>query len=138
MQFRESCDATCIDENIVIDEGNENMINNEATDEKGYVSNTELSDSSFRDTPEKYSFNTSMGNISADWTPLKYQLGSDLISMSEKLRQYVVKKAMKAIDTVLEKMAPGQLSSLKEECFQPQNKKKRKNPIIWLLDPSTE
>ena len=93
MQFRESCDATCIDENIVIDEGNENMINNEATDEKGYVSDTELSDSSFRDTPEKYSFNTSMGNISAEWTPLKYQLGSDLISMSEKLRQYVVKKS---------------------------------------------
>ena len=100
------------------------MINNEATDEKGYVSDTELSDSSFRDTPEKYYFNTSMGNISAEWTPLKYQLGSDLISMSEKLRQYVVKKAMKAIDTVLEKMAPGQSSSLKEECFQPQNKKK--------------
>ena len=69
MQFRESCDATCIDENIVIDVGNENMINNEATDEEGYVSDTELSDSSFRDTREKESFNTSMGNISADLTP---------------------------------------------------------------------
>ena len=42
MQFRESCDATCIDENIVIDEGNENMINNEATDEEGYVNDTEV------------------------------------------------------------------------------------------------
>ena len=53
MQFRESCDATCIDENTVIDEGNENMINNEVTDEDGYVNYTELNDSSFGDTPEK-------------------------------------------------------------------------------------
>ena len=70
MQFRESCDATCINENIVIDEGNENMINVESTDE-GYVNDTELSDSSSKDTPEKKSFNTLMGNISADWTSLK-------------------------------------------------------------------
>ena len=75
-----------------MDEGNENMINNETTDEEGYVIDTELSDSSFRDTPEKESFNTLMGNISADWTPLKYQLGSDLNSISKKLRQQVVKK----------------------------------------------
>ena len=92
MQFRESCDATCVDENIVIDEGNENMINNEATDE-GYFNDTELSDSSFKNTPEKEPFNTSMGNISADWTPLKYQLGSDLNSISKKSRQHVVKKS---------------------------------------------
>ena len=71
MQFRESCDATCIDENIVIDKGNEKIINNEATDEEGYVNDTELSGSSFRDTPGKESFNRSMGHISADWTPLK-------------------------------------------------------------------
>ena len=70
------------------------MINNEATDEEGYVSDTELSDSSFRDTREKESFNTSMGNISADLTPLKYQLGSDLNSISKKLRQCVVKKSI--------------------------------------------
>ena len=122
----------------VIDEGNENRINNEATDEEGYVNDTELSDSSFRDTSEKESFNTSMGNISADWTPLKYQLGSDLNSISKKSRQHVVKKAMKAIDTVLKKIAQGQSSSLKEECFQLLNKEKRRKPITWLLDPSTE
>ena len=58
-----------------------------------------------------------MGNISADWIPLKYQLGSVLNSISKKSRQHVVKKAMKTIDTVLEKIAPGQSSSLKEECF---------------------
>ena len=55
---------------MVIDEGNENMIIDQATDE-GYVNDTELSDSSSKDTPEKKSFNTSMGNISADWTSLK-------------------------------------------------------------------
>ena len=70
MQLRDLCDATCIDENMVIDEGNENMIIDQATDE-GYVYDTELSDSSSKDTPEKKSFNTSMGNISADWTSLK-------------------------------------------------------------------
>ena len=132
MQFRESSDATCIDENIVIDEGNENMINNEATDE-GYVNDTELSDSSFKNTPEKEPFNTSMGNISADWTPLKYQLGSDLNSISKKSRQHVVKKAIKAIDTILEKIAQGQSSSLKEECFQLQNKKKEETQLLGCL-----
>ena len=92
MQFRESCDATCIDENIVIDEGNENMINNEVTDEDGYVNYTELNDSSFRDTHEKESFNLSLGNIRADWTPLKYRLRSYLNSISKKSRQRVVQK----------------------------------------------
>ena len=109
------------------------MINKEATDEEGYVNDTELSDSSSRDTPEKESFNTSMGNTSADWTPLKYQFGSDLNSISKKLGQHVVKKAMKAIDTVLEKIAPGQLSSLKEECFQLQNKKKEETQLLGCL-----
>ena len=89
---------------MVIDEGDENMIKDEATDEEGCINDIELSDSSFRDTPEKESFNTSMGNISADWTPLKYQLGSDFNSISKKSRQFVVKKAMKAIDTVLERL----------------------------------
>ena len=92
MQFRESCDVTCIDENIVIDEGNENMINDEDTDEDGYVNYTELNDSSFRDKPEKESFNLSMGNSSADLTPLKYRLGSYLNSISKKSRQRVVQK----------------------------------------------
>ena len=136
MQFRESCDATCIDENIVIDEGNQNMINDEATDEEGYVSDTELSDSSFRDTPEKESLNTSMGNISVDTTEVPIR--SDLNSISKKSRQRVIQKPIKAIDTVLEDIAPGQSSSLKEKCFQLQKKKKKRNPIAWLLDPSTE
>ena len=74
-----------------------------------------------------------MGNISTDWTPLKYQLGIDLNSISKKSRQHVVKKAMKAIDTVLEKIAQGQTSSLKEECFQLQNMKKEQNQLLGCL-----
>ena len=118
---------------MVVDEGHENMIKDEATDEEGYVNDTELSDSSFRDTPKKESFNTSMGNISADWTPLKYQLGNHLNSISKKSRQRVVKKAMKAIGTVLEKIAPGQSSSLKEKCFQLQSKKKEETQLLGCL-----
>ena len=128
MQFRESCDAACIDENIVIDEGNENMINNEATDEEGYVNDTELGDSSFRDTPGKESFNTSVGDISAGWTPVKYQLGSDLNSISKKLRQHVVKKAVKAIDTVLEKLCSRSVKQLERRMLPAAEQKKKKKP----------
>ena len=45
----------------------------------------------------------------------------------------MVKKAIKAIDTVLEKIAPGHLSSLKEECFQLQNKKKEETQLLGCL-----
>ena len=74
-----------------------------------------------------------MGNISADWTPLKYQLGSDLNSISKKSRQRVIQKPIKAIDTVLEDIAPGQLSSLKEKCFQLQKKKKEETQLLGCL-----
>ena len=40
---------------------------------------------------------------------------------------------MKAIDTVLEKIVPGQSSSLKEECFQSQNKKEEETQLLGCL-----
>ena len=40
---------------------------------------------------------------------------------------------MKTIDTVLETIAPGQSSSLKEECFQLQNKKKEETQLLGCL-----
>ena len=40
---------------------------------------------------------------------------------------------MKAIDTALEKIAPGQSSSLKEECFQLQNKKEEETQLLGCL-----
>ena len=45
----------------------------------------------------------------------------------------MVKKAMKAINTVLKKIAQGQSSSLKEECFQLQNKKKEDTQLLGCL-----
>ena len=55
------------------------------------------------------------------------ELCGDLNTINKKSKQHIANNAMKAIDTVLEKIAPGQSSSLKEECFQLQNKKKKHN-----------
>ena len=74
-----------------------------------------------------------MENLSQDWTPLKYQLDSDLNTINKKSKQCIVNKAMKAIDTVLEKIAPGQSSSLKEECSQLQNKKEEESQLLGCL-----
>ena len=78
-------------------------------------------DSSFRYTPEKTLLNESMKNLDEKWTLLKYQLGSNLSNIDKRSKQRVVNKAMMAIDSILEKTAPGQSSELKEECFQQQN-----------------
>ena len=64
-----------------------------------------------------------MKNLDKKWAPLKYQLGSNLNNIDTRSKQCVVNKAMKAIDTILEKIAPGQSSKMKEECFQQQNRK---------------
>ena len=71
--------------------------------------------------PWKTLLNESMKNLDEKWTPLKYQLGSNLSNIDKRSKQRVVNKAMIAIDTILEKTAPGQSSELKEECFQQQN-----------------
>ena len=41
---------------------------------------------------------------------------------------------MKAIDTILEKIAPGQSSELKEECFQQQNRKDEESQLLECLN----
>ena len=105
----------------------------EETNDEADDYDSELCDSSVRYTPEKATFNTSMGNLSEDWTPLKYQLGSDLNTINKKSKQCIVNKAMKAIDTVLEKVAPGQSSSLKEECFQLQIKREEETQLLGCL-----
>ena len=90
----------------------------EETDDKADDYDSELCDSSIKYIPEKATFKKSMENLSEDWTPLKYQLGRDMNTINKKSKQSIVNKAMKAIDIVLEKIAPGQSSCLKEECFQ--------------------
>ena len=112
------CNTSCIDENMNIDE---------ETGDKADDYDSELCDSGIRYTPEKATFNASLGNHSEDWTLLKYQLGGDFNTINKKSKQHIANNAMKAIDTVLEKIAPGQSSSLKEECFQLQNKKNKHN-----------
>ena len=102
----------------------------EETDDGADDYDSELCDSSIRYAPEKATFNTSMGHLSEDWTPLKYQLSSDLNTINKKSKQHIVNKAMKATDTVLEKIAPGQSSSLKEEYFQFQNKEEEETPLL--------
>ena len=99
----------------------------EETGDKANDYDSELCDSGIRYTPEKATFNASMGNHSEDWTPLKYQLGGDLNTIDKKSKQHIANNAMNAIDTVVEKIASGQSSSLKEECFQLQNKKNKHN-----------
>ena len=55
-----------------------------------------------------------MKNLDEKCTPLNYQLGSSLSNIDKRSKQRVVYKAMMAIDTILEKTAPGQSSELKE------------------------
>ena len=45
---------------------------------------------------------------------------------------------MKAIDTILEKIAPGQSSEIKEECFQQQNRKDEESQLLGCFNPSPE
>ena len=117
------CDAAHSD-------GNNNTIESDSTNDE-YQINT--NDSSFRCTPEKTLLNESMKNLDEKWTPLKYQLGSSLRNIDKRSKQRVVNKAMMAIDTILEKTAPGQSSELKEECFQQQNWKDEESQLFKCL-----
>ena len=74
-----------------------------------------------------------MKNLDEERTPLKYQLGSNLSNIDKRSKQCVVNKAMKAIDTILEKIAPGQSSELEEECFQQQNRKDEESQLLGCL-----
>ena len=83
--------------------------------------------------PEKSMFNKSMGDISSNWTPLKYRLGSNFDFCNKKTKQRIVKKAMKAIDNFLENIAPGQVEKLKVECFQQDKEEKEENELLSCL-----
>ena len=84
-------------------------------------------------TTEKSTFNKSMGDISSNWAPLKYHLGSDFDFCNKKTKQRIVKKAMKAIDKVLENIAPGQLEKLKLERSQEDKEEKEENELLSCL-----
>ena len=111
-------------------DGNTNTIEIDSTNDEYQINSN---DSSFRCTPEKTLLNESMKNLDEKWTPLKYQLGSNLSNIDKRSKQRVVNKAMIAIDTILEKTAPGQSSELKEECFQQQNWKDEESQLFGCL-----
>ena len=60
-------------------------------------------------------------------------MGSNVSNIDKSSKQRVVNKAMKAIDTILEKIAPGQSSELKEECFQQQNRTDEESQLLGCL-----
>ena len=84
-------------------------------------------------TPEKSTINKSMGDISSNWTPLKYCLWSDFDFCNKKTKQRIVKKAIKAIDSILKNIAPGQVEKLKVECFQQDKEEKEQNELLSCL-----
>ena len=84
-------------------------------------------------TPEKSTFNKSMGELDQNWTPLKCQLGSNFDSCDIKTKQRLVKKAMQAIDNVLYSIAPGQVEALKKECFEQNDHEKEQNELLSCL-----
>ena len=56
-----------------------------------------------------------MGDISSNWTPLKYRARNDFDFCNKKTKQRIVKKAMKAINNVSVNIM--QVEKLKFECF---------------------
>ena len=72
-----------------------------------------------------------MGDIRSNRAPLKYHLGSDFDFCNKKTKR--IEKAMKAIDNVLENIAPGQVKKLKVECFQQEKEEKEENELLSCL-----
>ena len=56
----------------------------------------------------KAKFNSSMHNISDSWTPVRYQVRKPFGMLDKKTQSSLVRKGSKAIDAVLEQIAPGQ------------------------------
>ena len=72
-------------------------------------------------TPEEVqreTFNETMAMVDKTWTPLRNQLRTPFFQLSKKGRENLLRKADKAVDTVLEEIAPGQGSLLKKELLK--------------------
>ena len=68
---------------------------------------------------------------------MKYQLGSDLNSISKILRHSVVSKAIKQ-STYSRKGCPVLVKQLEKTILPATKQEKRRNPINWVLEPSYE
>ena len=67
---------------------------------------------------KKDTFNKSIANLDATWTPLRHKVRKNFSDLNPKVKDTVVKKAIKAINVVLEEIAPGQSSALRNEIFK--------------------
>ena len=67
---------------------------------------------------KKDTFNKSIANLDATWTPLRHKVRKNFSDLNPKVKDTVVKKAIKAINVVLEEIAPGQSCALRNEIFK--------------------
>ena len=68
-------------------------------------------------TPKK-KLNTSLGYLSDDWSPVKCILRKPFHTLHKSRKQEILAKSEKAIDTVLEQMAPEQGHIIYEELMK--------------------
>ena len=59
-----------------------------------------------------------MIEINPKWTPIKYQLRTDLNAASVKTKEKLVRKSNQAVKSILEIIAPGQCETLREVCLK--------------------
>ena len=60
---------------------------------------------------ERNSFNESMIEINPKWSPIKYQLRTDLNTVSVKTKEKLVRRSTQAVKSILKIIAPGQWNS---------------------------
>lgn len=116
-----------------------NLMLEDETSQFSVISNASLtSDAEFNmsdnaDRKNKNEFNKSMLSLDKTWSPIKFQLNSNIDTVSKKLKQKIINKATKAIDLVLEPLAPGQSNQLKNVLFKEKDKEKDESRIVNLL-----
>ena len=59
-----------------------------------------------------------MIDINPRWTPIKYQLRTDLNAVSVKTKEKLVQKSNQAVKSILEIIAPGQSETRREACLE--------------------
>lgn len=75
----------------------------------------ESSQEEYEPDPTKSPLNKSISNLSNEWTPVKSLLQSDFDTLKKSRRYDVLRKSKKAVDLVLEGLAPNQGNRIFEE-----------------------
>ena len=78
---------------------------------------------SFEEETSKETFNKSMAEIASNyWSPIKYQLRTNLNDVSERTKKRIIRKSLQAVDTVLDNIAPGQSQFIMATLTEQNNK----------------